>query len=49
MSMTVEDGGSKKAKPVPNTPSNVLEQFNLKGRVVVVNGILEHNDIRKST
>lgn len=38
MSMTVEDGGNKQAKPVPNTPSNVLEQFQLKGKVVIVNG-----------
>lgn len=38
MSMTVEDGGNKQAKPVPDTSSNVLEQFNLKDRVVIVNG-----------
>ena len=38
MSMTVEDGGSKQAKPVPNTPSNVLEQFKLNDKVVIVNG-----------
>ena len=36
--MTVEDAWSKTAQPVPNTPSNVLDQFNLKGKVVVVNG-----------
>lgn len=38
MSMTVEDGGSKQARPVPDTPSNVLEQFKLKGKVVAING-----------
>ena len=36
--MTVEDGGSKQAKPVPDTPSNVLEQFQLRGKVVAING-----------
>ena len=36
--MTVEDGGSKQARPVPSTPSNVLEQVNLNGKVVAING-----------
>lgn len=39
MSMTVQDTATpRKARPVPETPENVLEQFSLKGKVVVVNG-----------
>ncbi|KAJ4391290.1 hypothetical protein N0V93_004907 [Gnomoniopsis smithogilvyi] len=40
MSMTLEEvaGQPRQAKPVPNIPTNVLEQFSMKGRVVVVNG-----------
>ena len=36
--MTVEEGGNRQAKPTPNTPTNVLQQFRLDGKVVVVNG-----------
>lgn len=43
MSMTVEDGVPCQAKPVPDTPSNVLEQFSLKGKVAVVVGKLSEN------
>ncbi|PSN61385.1 short-chain dehydrogenase [Corynespora cassiicola Philippines] len=41
MSMSVEDAQGSRAgfpRPFPDTPSNVLEQFNLSGKVVVVNG-----------
>ncbi|KAL5377431.1 hypothetical protein DPSP01_009769 [Paraphaeosphaeria sporulosa] len=41
MSMTVEEAGVERPgfpKPFPNTPSNVLEQFQMKGKVTVVNG-----------
>lgn len=41
MSMTVEEAGVARAgfpKPFPNIPSNVLEQFQMKGKVTVVNG-----------
>jgi sorbose reductase len=39
MSMTIEECGTDRpAKPVPQAPSNVLEQFSLKGRVCVVTG-----------
>ncbi len=36
--MEVGEAGDRQANPVPDTPNNVLEQFNLKGRTVVVNG-----------
>ena len=39
--MTVEEAGVARQgfpKPFPNTPSNVLEQFQMKGKVTVVNG-----------
>ncbi|KUI55522.1 putative NADP-dependent mannitol dehydrogenase [Cytospora mali] len=40
MSMSIEEvaASSREPKPVPNIPSNVLEQFNMKGRVVAVTG-----------
>ncbi|KAL1605038.1 hypothetical protein SLS60_004581 [Paraconiothyrium brasiliense] len=41
MSMTIEEAGVARSgfpKPFPNTPSNVLEQFQMKGKVTVVNG-----------
>ena len=39
--MTIEEAGVARPgfpKPIPNIPSNVLEQFQMKGRVTVVNG-----------
>lgn len=39
--MSIEEVASapqREPKPVPNIPSNVLEQFNMKGRVVTVTG-----------
>lgn len=38
--MTIEEvaGQPRQPKPVPNIPTNVLEQFSMKGRVVAVNG-----------
>ena len=39
--MSIEDSASARAgfpKPVPNTPTNVLEQFSMKGRVIAVTG-----------
>ena len=39
--MTVEEAGVARTgfpKPFPNVASNVLEQFQMKGKVVVVNG-----------
>ncbi|KAL9095356.1 MAG: hypothetical protein Q9165_002227 [Trypethelium subeluteriae] len=42
MSMTVQDAASpREARPIPSTPDNVLEQFSMKGKVVVVNGSSE--------
>ncbi|OOQ88025.1 Sorbose reductase SOU1 [Penicillium brasilianum] len=41
MSMSIEDSATGRdgfPRPFPNTPSNVLEQFRLDGKVVVVNG-----------
>lgn len=40
MSMTIEEvaGQPRQSKPVPAIPSNVLEQFSMKGRVVVITG-----------
>lgn len=40
MSMTIEDSPGREGfpRPFPNTPTNVLEQFCLDGKVVVVNG-----------
>lgn len=40
MSMTIEEvaGQPREPKPVPDIPSNVLQQFSMKGRVVAVNG-----------
>ena len=38
--MTIDEvaAAPRDPKPVPNIPSNVFEQFSLKGRVVAVNG-----------
>ncbi|THZ85067.1 NAD(P)-binding protein [Aureobasidium pullulans] len=42
MSMTLEEAQvPRQPNPVPSGPHNVLEQFNLKGRVVVVTGAAE--------
>ncbi|KAI4777913.1 NAD(P)-binding protein [Aureobasidium sp. EXF-3400] len=42
MSMTLEEALTpRQPKPVPSGPDNVLEQFNLKDRVVVVTGAAE--------
>ncbi|KAG9596610.1 NAD(P)-binding protein, partial [Aureobasidium melanogenum] len=42
MSMTLEEAQApREPKPVPSGPDNVLEQFNLKDRVVVVTGAAE--------
>lgn len=42
MSMTLEEAQvPRQPNPVPSGPDNVLEQFNLKGRVVVVTGAAE--------
>ncbi|THX42599.1 NAD(P)-binding protein [Aureobasidium pullulans] len=42
MSMTLEEVQvPRQPNPVPSGPDNVLEQFNLKGRVVVVTGAAE--------
>lgn len=41
MSMSVEDSAVAREgfpRPVPNTPSNVMEQFNMSGKVAVVTG-----------
>jgi sorbose reductase len=41
MSMTIEEAGVVRPgfpKPFPNIPNNVLEQFQMKGKVTVVNG-----------
>lgn len=38
MSMTVSTVREGFPRPFPNTPSNVLEQFNMSGKVVVVTG-----------
>ncbi|KAG8165535.1 hypothetical protein KVR01_004087 [Diaporthe batatas] len=40
MSMTVDEvaAAPRDPKPVPNIPSNVFEQFSMKGRVVAING-----------
>ncbi len=40
MSCTIEEVAAqpRRPRPFPNTPENVLEQFNLKGRVVCVTG-----------
>jgi hypothetical protein len=41
MSMSVEECQQTREgfpRPVPNIPNNVLEQFRLDGKVVVVNG-----------
>lgn len=41
MSMNFEDCGQAREgfpRPFPNTPTNVLEQLNLSGKVAVVNG-----------
>ncbi|KAL9070086.1 MAG: hypothetical protein Q9157_005941 [Trypethelium eluteriae] len=40
--MTVEDAAApREARPTPSIPDNVLEQFSMKGKVVVVNGSSE--------
>lgn len=38
--MTIEEVASqpRQPKPVPDIPSNVLQQFSMQGRVVAVNG-----------
>lgn len=41
MSMSVSDSGVVRGgfpHPFPDTPSNVVEQFSMTGKVVVVNG-----------
>lgn len=39
MSMTLKDIAlPRQARPVPATPSNVLEQFSMKGKVVAITG-----------
>lgn len=40
MSMSIEEtlAVPREPKPVPNIPSSVMEQFNMKGRVVAING-----------
>lgn len=41
MSMSIEDTGKVRdgfPRPFPNTPSNVLEQLRMNGKVVVVTG-----------
>jgi len=39
MSMTLEEAGvAREPRPVPDTPHNVLEQFNMKGKVVAITG-----------
>lgn len=41
MSMSVSDSGVVRdgfPRPFPDTPSNVMEQFRMTGKVVVVNG-----------
>lgn len=41
MSMSVEEAGVVREgfpRPIPSTPSNVLEQFVMVGKVAVVNG-----------
>lgn len=39
MSMSIEEcQGSREARPVPDTPTNVLEQFKMTGRVVCITG-----------
>lgn len=43
MSMSIEEcvAVPREPKPVPNIPSSVMEQFNMKGRVVVITGASE--------
>jgi len=43
MSMSVEDvaAAPRTARPIPNTPENVLEQFSMRGKVTVVSGASE--------
>lgn len=36
--MTIEDAAERQPRSVPEAPSNVLEQFSLKGRVVAITG-----------
>ncbi|PNS20110.1 hypothetical protein CAC42_5560 [Sphaceloma murrayae] len=39
MSMSIEDAGQPRTpNPAPSTPSNVMQQFNMRSRVVAVNG-----------
>ena len=41
MSMTLQDCATVREgfpRPFPNTPTNVLEQFSLRGKVVVITG-----------
>ncbi|KAI4632083.1 uncharacterized protein J4E87_001554 [Alternaria ethzedia] len=44
MSMSVEECQAPRPgfpKPVPDTPTNVMQQFSMKGKVIVVNGAAE--------
>jgi sorbose reductase len=39
MSMSIEEcQAPREARPVPNTPNNVLEQFSMRGKVVAISG-----------
>lgn len=39
MSMSIEEASiPRQPKPFPGTPENVLEQFNMKGKVVAISG-----------
>ncbi|EPQ28404.1 uncharacterized protein PFL1_04231 [Pseudozyma flocculosa PF-1] len=42
MSMTIEDcAAARQPRPFPDTPTNVLEQFKMKGKVVAITGASE--------
>jgi len=44
MSMSIEECQTPRAgfpKPVPDTPVNVMEQFSMKGKVIIVTGAAE--------
>ena len=52
MSMSIEEAGVVRAgfpRPFPGTASNVLEQLQLKGKVVVVNGAADGIGLAVST
>jgi len=37
--MTIEDcSEARQPRPVPDTPSNVLQQFSMKGKIVCITG-----------